>query len=317
MDVVAARQTLYNDLPSVSFDAGTVTAYGDDDSIADEAPAILAGRPSVSSRAFDLRPVTDDRPAFYAILRLNHPSLLLRRLQILPQAEIGALVNLAVLAQAALLAVLVFLLPFAAPKRAGRGGAVLRPGVYFSALALGFLFLEIFGIERASAFLDDRAAGFSLVLSAMLVFSGLGSFCAARLGRNPQRAVALAALAVAVWAAVLVLLGPVLLAGGTAPDALKAVLVVLAMAPVSFAMGLPFPLGLEQAGQKFSLAWAWGLNGAFSVVATPLANLLLRNIGLHAVLGGAVLFYALAACCFPAVRPGRVFAGAALLPFKS
>ena len=40
--------------------------------------------------------MTLDRPFFYAILRLDQISTLLKRLEILPQAEVGALVNLAV-----------------------------------------------------------------------------------------------------------------------------------------------------------------------------------------------------------------------------
>jgi len=55
----------------------------------------------------------------------------------------------------------------------------------------------------------------------------------------------------------------------------------------------------------FFLPWAWGLNGALSVVAPPLANLLLRNIGLHAVLGGAILLYAVAALSLP-VPEGKI-----------
>ncbi len=303
IDVIAAEQNLYNDLPAVSFDAGTVTGTGDDDSIADEAGGILAGQPTVSARAFDLRPVRDDRPAFYAILRLNQLSLLLARLQILPQAEIGALVNLAVLAQAGVIAALVLLVPLAVRGQRGvRTPHLPRACVYFSVLALGFLFLEIFGIEKASVLLNDRASAFSIVLSTMLICSGLGSFLSARIHAAPAQAVRLAVLAVAVWAAVM------FIAGGTAmlslcalPFPTRAALVVLAMAPVSVAMGFPFPLGLgTQAEHKFFLAWAWGLNGAFSVVATPLANLLLRNIGLNAVLGGAILMYGLAATSFPA-----------------
>ncbi len=297
-DAVAARENLYNDLPAVSFANGTADENAMDDSIADEAPGILAGQATISAQAFDLRPVSDDRPALYAILRLNQIGLLLARVQILPQAEIGALVNLAVLAQALLIAALVLLVPLAA--RRGRA-VVLRPALYFSALALGFLFLEIFAIERASLLLNDRAAGFSVVLSAMLVFSGMGSFASGRLAKAPTRAVAASVGVIAIWGGVMLFVsGPAALAGGALPYALRVALVVLTLAPVSLAMGLPFPLGLERLrGQSFFLPWAWGLNGAFSVVATPLANLLLRNIGLHAVLGGAILLYALAALSFP------------------
>ncbi len=307
-DPVAARPDLYNDLPAVSFDDGTVTATGADDSIADEAAAILAGQPTISAAAFDLRPVTDDRPAFYAILRLNRLSLLLARLQILPQAEIGALVNLAVLAQAAAIAALVLLAPLAAPRRRRVAGASLwRASLYFSALALGFLFIEIFGIERASLYLDDRAAGFSIVLSTMLIFSGLGALVSGRFIAAPARAVMVAAGIVAIWSLLMAVLAPALFATAGWPLGLRIALVILAMAPVSLAMGLPFPLGLGTMSQDFELAWAWGLNGAFSVVATPLANLTLRNIGLTAVLGIAVLLYGLAATNFPKSRRQQVW----------
>jgi SAM-dependent methyltransferase len=304
IDIAAARNDLYNDLPAVSFDAGTITSYGPDDSIADEAEQVLLGQPTISFRAFNLAPVTNDRPVFYAVLRLTDLSVLLARLQILPQAEIGALVNLAVLAQAILIAALVLLAPLVSPRIARPGGAgLLRPIVYFPALAIGFLFIEIFAIEKASAFLDDRAAGFALVLSFMLIFSGLGSLSSSRFAGRPQRGVALAWLVITAWAlAVLALVPAAMLAGDGLPYVLRCVLVVLSIAPVSFAMGLPFPLGLGVVSGGSFLPWAWGLNGAFSVVATPLAALVARNSGLHIVLTAAVLLYGLAAILFPASR---------------
>jgi hypothetical protein len=301
IDVAAARPDLYNDLPAVSFDAGTITAEGPDDSIADEAGAILAGQSSASSRAFNLAPVTNDRPAFYAILRLNNPALLLERLQILPQSEIGALVNLAVLAQAVGIALLVLLVPLFAPRIAGPAATgLLRPILYFPALAIGFLFIEIFAIEKASVLLNDRATGFALVLSFMLVFSGLGSLLSGRV-RVPENSVRGAFLLVGGWSVLVLLVLPAALTDCAGwPFWLRAVLVVAAIAPVSVAMGLPFPLGLSQVGDSAFLPWAWGLNGAFSVVATPLAALCARNLGFHAVLGGAVVMYAIAAVTFPA-----------------
>ena len=306
MDVAAARPGIYNDLPTVSFDAGTVSANGPDDSIADEAQAILLRQPTASTEAFNLSPVTDDRPIFYAVLRLADLNVLLARLQILPQSEIGALVNLAVLAQAILLAILVLLVPLLAPRIAAgqaRQTGLLRPILYFSALALGFLFIEIFAIEKASAFLDDRAMGFALVISFMLFFSGLGSMASTRFKAAPQHGVWLCGVIVLVWSgAMLAGLPQLVLAGDGLPQFIRALLVVAAIAPVSLALGMPFPLGLGQISEASFLPWAWGLNGAFSVVATPLANLIARNMGFHAVLMSAVLLYALAATTFPAFR---------------
>jgi hypothetical protein len=306
IDINAARANLYNDLPAVSFDAGTITSTGPDDSIADEAPQILLNKPTISATAFNLGPVTDDRPNFYSVLRLANLSVLLARLQILPQSEIGALVNLAVLAQAIIIAALVLAVPLVSRRIATDPSAntgLIRPILYFPALALGFLFVEIFGIEKASAFLNDRAAGFALVLSFMLIFSGLGSLLSSRFETTPQRGVWLACVTLTLWAtAVLLVLQPAMLAAGGWPYFIRAILVVLTIAPASIALGLPFPLGLSQISKGSFLPWAWGLNGAFSVVATPLANLVARNFGLHAVLAAAVLLYIAAATTFPAVR---------------
>jgi hypothetical protein len=84
-------------------------------------------------------------------------------------------------------------------------------------------------------------------------------------------------------------------------------LVVLVLAPVAVAMGLPFPLGLAQIGDSAFLPWAWGLNGAFSVVATPLAALMARNIGFYTVLAAAVVLYIAAAGSFPANRRQKIW----------
>ena len=79
-------------------------------------PSCRAGR-SPSREQFNLSPITLDRPFFYAVLRLDRIGTILKRLEILPQAEVGALVNLAVLAQAVVIAALVLLVPLAAPNR--------------------------------------------------------------------------------------------------------------------------------------------------------------------------------------------------------
>jgi hypothetical protein len=62
MDVVAAKENIYNDLPAVSFDKGEVESGGPDDSIADEAEAVLSGHSSPSAEQFNLSPITLDKP---------------------------------------------------------------------------------------------------------------------------------------------------------------------------------------------------------------------------------------------------------------
>lgn len=308
IDPVAAGRNVYNDLPAISFEAGEMSSDGPDDAIADEATAVLRGQPSASQDAFKLAPVTEDRPAFYAVLRLGHLDTILKRLEILPQQEIGALVNLAVFAQSVVIAALVLMVPLLAPRRVRAETADARQGIaramiYFPALGLGFLFIEIFLIEKASLLLNDRTSAFALVLTAMLVFSGIGAMTADGFSGDPRRGLTLCIAAVLVWCVALsVFLQPLLLGALSLPWAVRVTLLMLVVAPVSFALGLPFPLGLERAGSGGFLPWAWSLNGAFSVVATPLANLVAREQGFTAVLLTAAVLYGLAYISFPTVR---------------
>ncbi len=300
---LSARAGIYNDLPPVDFTTGEVnTSQTAQDAVADEAGAVLRGERTGSQDAFNLRPITLDRPAYYSILRLNQLPLILARLEILPQPEVGQLVNLAVLAQALVLAALVLAVPLCAPClfMASRAGLV-RPMLYFASLGLGFLFIEIFLIEKASLYLNDRTSAFALVLTGMLIFSGLGSLIADRVARV---GVALSAGVIITWC-VLALLGlePALLATLNLPWAVRAGLVLLVMAPVSVALGLPFPLGLARVAQGGGmLPWAWAVNGAFSVVATPLANLVAVQSGFDRVLLVAVLLYAVPFLAYPSFR---------------
>ena len=126
--------------------------------------------------------------------------------------------------------------------------------------------------SRALLLLGDRTSGFALVLTTMLVFSGIGAMWAGR-AAAPARALRVAVL-VALCCSALALLGvrPAVLAALDLPWMVRVALLVVALAPISLALGFPFPLGLDRFQQEGPalLPWAWALNGAFSVVATPL-----------------------------------------------
>ncbi len=302
-DATAARADIYNDLPPIDFESGEVESSGSaQDAVADEAGLVLGGQSSPSQRSFDLRPITLDRPFYYAILRLDRLPQILSRLEILPQQEVGQLVNVAVLAQSAVLALLVLAVPLFAPRVAsGANGRVPvgRAIVYFACLGLGFLCIEIFLIEKASFYLNDRTSAFALVLTGMLVFSGFGSLLASRI---PGGIVTAAAIIVGWCVLALIGLEPLLLHTVGLPWAVRAAILLVVTAPVSLALGLPFPMGLARAGSGAMLPWAWALNGAFSVVATPLANLLAVHDGFDRVLMAAILLYTLALISFPSYR---------------
>ena len=72
---------------------------------------------------------------------------------------------------------------------------------------------------------------------------------------------------------------------------------LLGIAPLAFAMGLPFALGLARLARTAPafVPWAWGLNGCASVIAAIAALLLAMAVGLRATLLCGLALYALAA----------------------
>lgn len=252
---------------------------------------------------FNLEPSTYDRPFFYSILRLTEITRILNKISLIPREEIGYLVNLAVLLQALFFALIVLSLPWVRLRGSRQGfDVILKSILYFAWLGLGFLFLEILIIEKASFFLNDYTYSFALVLSGILVFSGMGSYASTAYLRTPKKGVILASVTVSVWIILaLFFLDRLLFFLLWLPFAIKCLVVLGAIAPLSFALGFPFPLGLSlfQGERSAFLPWAWALNGAFSVVSTPLANLLAVSFGYRTIFWLSLLIYGTIHLVFP------------------
>ena len=270
--------------------------------------------------AFNLRPATDDRPYFFHFFRWRALPLLLHtfRQSWIPFSEWGYLILVATLAQATLLGIFLIVFPLlllprhrtpndshvAAPSAAR--AARLRIFLYFLALGLGYLFIEMALIQRLVFFVASPGYAVAVVLAGLLFVSGCGSAWAGRQlrkGTSTTRLACLAALVIALTATVYAfglraLLTPLL----GWPLLLRMVIALAVMLPLA-AMGIPFPLGLRQLGHSHAelLPWAWAVNGCTSVLAGPLATLFALGVGLPAVLfaaSGCYLIAALVACAW-------------------
>ncbi len=263
---------------------------------------------------FDLSPATDDRPYFFHFFKWRLlPELTgLGAAGGLPLLEWGYLVLVATLVQAVLVSVVLILIPLGVLRRAearvGRG-RFARVAVYFAALGLAFLFVEIAFIQRFVLFLGHPLYAIAVVLAAFLVFAGLGAGLSPRLERRVGgRAIALAAAGIAVVALAYLALMPALLESLRPwPEAAKVGVALGLIAPLAFFMGMPFPLGLGRVAQAAPhlVPWAWAINGCASVIAAVLATVLAIEIGFAGVILSALVLYALAAAAFS----GRATAG--------
>jgi hypothetical protein len=302
---------VWNDLPPVSLASGEVQRSSSaQDDIMQQAVPFLAGTAGAfrDSRWFDLRPSTLNRPDFYSVSRLSRLRTLLASMSVLPAQEVGYLLNVFVLAQALALALVVLCLPLLALRRRARGAG---PGdrllgqtiAYFSLLGVGYLFVELALIEKFSFLLESSTTSFGVVLSTMLVSSGLGSWDSYRLRQTPRRGVARLAPVLAAGLALLAFgLDPLEASLMGAALALRLLLAVAVTAPLAFLLGRFFPLGNASVAARAPnlVPWAWAVNGALSVVSTPLANILSTSLGWRAVLLAALLLYLATPLCFPA-----------------
>jgi spermidine synthase len=264
----------------------------------------------VARYKFNIAPATDDRPYFFQFFKWRTlPELLaLKEQGGLPLLEWGYPVLIATLLQALLASLLLILLPLwidRSPK--GDRSAWSRPRVaaYFAAIGFAFMFVEIAFIQKFILFLVHPLYAVAVVLCAFLVFAGLGSRYSRRLPaggvESRLRPVAWIAIAVALIAvSYLAVLPAVFRALMPLPDAAKIALSLVLIAPLAFAMGMPFPLGLASAaGASPQITpWAWGINACASVVAAILATLLAIHFGFSTVVLLAVALYALAAVTY-------------------
>jgi hypothetical protein len=258
---------------------------------------------------YDVRPPTDDHPFFGHYFKwAQAPQVLVefgRAWQ--PFGGAGYFVVLALLALATLLACLLILLPVGLWKLANRGVQAVRSPfplrnlAYFGFLGFAFLFVEIPLMQRFILYLENPAYAVMTVLFALLFFSGLGS---AWSGRLPLL-LSLGAL-VALILAMPLLLPPLFAATLGLPLAARLGLTALALAPLGFLMGVPFPAGMRslarsaeqgleddpRAGSTPSdIPWIWAVNGAASVISAILAALLALTFGFRAVLWTGALCY--------------------------
>ncbi|MGC8872999.1 MAG: hypothetical protein ACP5SI_00945 [Chloroflexia bacterium] len=240
----------------------------------------------------DVRPATDDRPFFYHFFTWRQLPQLIQQYGRIAQPFGGAgFLILPVLFLLALLASgVLILLPLAfrqQERKRDRGSTLL----YFAALGLGFMAVEIPCLGRFTLYLDRPLYATATVLFAMLVGSGMGSLWSARHDVRLGRVLFLLAGGLA-----LTLLGLPLLLGATLhfPLGGRLLVSVLVLTPLGFLMGIPFPTAVRALGtRRHLIPWAWAVNGCASVLGAIGAQWLALAVGYRAVLAlGAICYTA-------------------------
>jgi spermidine synthase len=253
---------------------------------------------------FNVAPVSDNAPFFFFTLKLG---------QVLSQGVAQGMdwkvnVGVAVLGMVLLLsltAVLAFLiLPLLFARTRARRRAL--PLLYFVAIGLGYILVEIAFIQRFVLFLGHPTYALTVVIFFMLLSSGAGSLSSRRWLKEGSLA-RLPLICIALGVIVYVFLVPALLASlvGLAFP-VKLVISAILLVPPGFLMGMPFPTGLRAlaasvpeypASERLSesgVEWAWAMNAASSVLGSVLAMVIAIRFGLNITLAIGAFAYLLA-----------------------
>ena len=269
---------------------------------------VQGGVADVTGRyVFDVQALTDDKPYFAGYIRPGDLTKTLDRLDTV-QDDWGYLLLWATLAVACLAAVVLILPPMVLGGRAGLGRGKLAIVVYFGCLGLGYITVEVGLISWFTRALTNPTIAASVVLSGMLVFSGLGAFVAERITRA-GRVLPVLIAAIALCLIVMALTLPAALETiGALPYLGRIACCLVLVAPVAFLMGFPMATAmnwLAASGRDQMFVWAWGINGSFSVIGAAAVPLIAVSFGLSAVLEVAALGYACAVLAFLAMMRFR------------
>ena len=267
--------------------------------------ALISGHwPEIASRyVFNVRALTNDAPYFAAYVKTRDLPRVLDRLELL-QDEWGYLLIWATLGVACMTATVLLAIPFIWGWRAifsrsrGKGLTVL----YFACLGAGYIMVEVGLIAHFVMALGNPTISASVLITGMLVFSGLGALTSER--TLPRMRSVMPSLFIAIGALLItyaLFINWALDGIGALPYGARLICCFLLIAPPAFLMGFPMPTAmttLGRLGKEHMFIWAWGVNGCFSVIGAAAAPVLATNFGLGAVIEIAALAYLLALPAF-------------------
>jgi hypothetical protein len=243
-------------------------------------------------------PITDNHPFFFNFLKPKHYFWRLPATNTPFNAPAFLFKVLFIIVSIMVFLTIFFPLMIFSPGRSSskdpasfRGGYLL----YFACLGLGFMLVEIPLIQKFILFLGQPLYAIAVILSSLLIFSGIGSlmsgkFSGQTIGNRLSIVIALLCLFLAGYLYGLPAIFKELLGSSGFIRVISSIMII---APLGVMMGMALPLGirlLEQDAPSM-IPWVWGVNGACSVMGSIIAWGLSLNFGYNTTSWTAILVY--------------------------
>jgi len=270
---------------------------------ADYARLVLAADPERFYAEFraDIRPTSDDRPFFFHTTKLRDQFAVAFGKTMLFGNGLSALLTL--LGISVSLVVLFIVGPLAIASREATSVSGWPAWLaYFGALGAGFMLIEVAILQRFVMLLGHPVYSLTVTLFSLLLGTGLGAAASQRIRPDSLPrvgAVALAVVAVIGLAAVIAV-SPLIDWAIPFSRPARIVVAVTVLVPIGMALGIPMPAGVRLLSLRASamVPWAWGMNGAFSVLGATLAIFIAMNWGFRTTLVAASTSYLLGLAAF-------------------
>jgi spermidine synthase len=174
-------------------------------------------------------------------------------------------------------------------------GTKLSYLLYFACLGAGFIIVEVAMIQKFILFLGHPVYSLAVVLFSVLAFSALGSYLSGRVSEDRliPSLMKLLLLLIGLVLVYIVVLPPIFYGLVGLAREIRIVLAVVLMAPLAMVMGMPMPTGIRLLAKSAPeiIPWAWGVNGATSVMGSVAALVIAILTGFNqALLIGAGLY---------------------------
>jgi len=235
---------------------------------------------------YEVRPVWDDAPFFWHFARFRTALDPIEKVERGHESGVGERLLVLLILICTVLSSIFLLAPLLA-RRAVWAAIPHKAvaAVYFAALGSGFMLLEVSLIQRLTLFLGFPTYSLTVTLFALLVSTGIGSHLSSGLVAPPGRVlVGLAACLVGLLTFYLIALTPIVHAFVGASLVFRVTLSVAVLTPLGLCLGVFMPLGLRTVAtltphREEYVAWAWAINGFFSVLSSLVATILSMTVG--------------------------------------
>jgi hypothetical protein len=240
----------------------------------------------------DLTPTTDDRPFYFHTTKIENQFHTAFGRSMLFGNGLSALMTLMTISVA--LVFLFVLAPLAVASRSlPRGWFAWL--AYFGALGAGFMLIEVSILQRFVLLLGHPVYSLTVTLFSLLLGTGVGAAWSRRLDEAAlarSAAIALGLIA-AVGILVIVVLTPIIAWAIPFARPIRIAIAVATLVPIGVLLGVPMPTGLRllQNRAPDMIAWAWGINGALSVLGATVAIFIAMNWGFRITLVAASATY--------------------------